>query len=88
MKPGLMSAVEIDMTAGIARLDASAAGERQVFWVIRDAQGERLPAIAGPTADVVLKPGHYMLSTRIDGAEKTSTFTIEPGRVSAILQSN
>jgi hypothetical protein len=88
VKPGLMSAVEIDMTAGIARLDASGAGEREIYWVITDAQGQKLPAIAGPTADVVLKPGHYMLSTRIDGAEKTSAFTIELGRVSAILQSN
>jgi len=36
----------------------------------------------------VLTPGRYMLRTRIDGAEKTSTFTIEPGRVSAIIQAD
>jgi hypothetical protein len=29
-----------------------------------------------------------VLSTRIDGVEKSSAFTIEPGRVSAIIQSN
>lgn len=88
VKAGLLSAVEIDMNAGIARLDASVAQEREIFWIITDAKGEKLPAIAGPTADVVLKPGRYMLSTRIDGVEKTSAFTIEPGRVSAIIQSN
>lgn len=88
VKPGRMSAVEIDMTAGIARLDASGVGEREVYWLITDAKGEELPGIPGPTADVVLKPGRYMLRTRIDGAEKTSVFTIEPGRVSAIIQSN
>jgi hypothetical protein len=88
VKPGLLSAVEIDMTAGIARLDASGAGEREVYWIISDARGKKLPAIPGPTADVVLTPGRYMLRTRIDGAEKTSGFTIEPGRVSVIIQAD
>jgi hypothetical protein len=88
VKAGLLSAVEIDMNAGIARLDASGAGEREIYWIITDAKGERLPAIPGPAADVVLKPGRYVLSTRIDGVEKSSAFTIEPGRVSAIIQSN
>jgi hypothetical protein len=87
VKPGLLSAVELDMTAGIARLDASGAGD-DVYWIITDAKGESLPGIPGPTADVVLKPGLYKLRTRIDGAERTSAFTIEPGRVSAIIQSN
>jgi hypothetical protein len=87
VRAGLLSAVELDMTAGIARLDASGAGD-DIYWVITDAKGETLPGIPGPTADVVLKPGRYVLRTRIDGAEKTSGFTIEPGRVSAIIQSN
>jgi hypothetical protein len=88
VKAGLLSAVELDMSAGIARLDAQAMGEREIYWIITDANGERLPGIPGPTADVVLKPGRYVLRTSIDGVEKTSAFTIEPGRVSAIIQSN
>ena len=35
-----------------------------------------------------LKPGRYKLRTRIDGREKASAFTIEPGKVSAIIQAN
>jgi hypothetical protein len=88
VKPGRLSAIELDMTAGIARLDASGFGERDIYWIITDAKGKSLPGIPGPTADVVLKPGRYVLRTRIDGAEKDSVFTIEPGRVSAIIQSN
>jgi hypothetical protein len=87
VKPGRLSAVELDMTAGIAHLDASGAGD-DIYWIITDARGESLPGIPGPTADVVLKPGRYLLRTRIDGAEKSSAFTIEPGRVSAIIQSD
>lgn len=88
VKPGLLSAVEIDMSAGIARFDASGLEEREVYWIITDAKGDALPAVPGPTADVVLKPGRYMLRTRIDNVEKASAFTIEPGQISAIIQSN
>ena len=37
---------------------------------------------------VVLKPGNYNLRTQIDGSETTSAFTIEPGKISAIIQAN
>src|SRR5262249_40350776 len=70
IKPGLLSAVELDMTAGIARLDASGFGERDIYWIITDAKGKSLPGIPGPTADVVLKPGRYVLRTHIDGGER------------------
>lgn len=86
VKPGLLSAVEIDMNAGIARLAVPDAEDRNVVWFITDAKGEALPGVAGPAADVVLKPGRYKLRTRIDGGDRTSAFTIEPGKISAIIQ--
>ncbi len=86
VKPGLLSAVEIDLSAGIARLAATGADDRDVVWFITDARGQALPGIPGPAADVVLKPGRYKLRTRIDGREKDSAFTIEPGKISAIIQ--
>lgn len=86
VKPGLLSAVEIDMSAGIARLAAPGREDSEVIWFITDAKGEALPGVPGPAADVVLKPGRYKLRTRIDGSEKSSAFTIEPGKVSAIIQ--
>lgn len=88
VKPGLLSAVEIDMSAGIARLAAPGREDSEVIWFITDAKGEALPGVPGPAADVVLKPGRYKLRTRIDGSEKSSAFTIEPGKVSAIIQAN
>jgi len=88
VKPGLLSAVEFDMSAGIARLDARDLHGNDVLWFIADDKGEVLPAVPGPTADVVLKPGRYQLRTRIDGVEKHSAFTIESGRISAIIQAN
>ena len=88
VKPGLMSAVEIDMSAGIARLAAPGAEDHDVIWFITDATGEALPGVPGPAADVVLKPGRYKLRTQIDGSETNSAFIIESGKISAIIQAN
>jgi hypothetical protein len=75
VKPGIMSAVEIDHVAGIARL--SAAGDAS--WVITDAKGEALPPIAGPAAEVVLKPGDYVAEVTSGGSVKRVTFTMNAG---------
>lgn len=88
VKPGRMSAVELDMSAGIARLNMTDAEDHDVIWFITDAKGNALPGIPGPAADVVLTPGRYKLRTQIDGVDQNSTFTITPGQVSAIIQAN
>ena len=88
VKPGRMSAVELDMSAGIARLNMTDADDHDVIWFITDAKGNALPGIPGPAADVVLTPGRYKLRTQIDGVDQNSTFTITPGQISAILQAN
>ena len=80
--------MDVDRDAGIARLAAPGLEDHDVIWFITDAKGEALPGVPGPAADVVLKPGRYKLRTRIDGSEKASAFTIEPGKVSAIIQAN
>jgi hypothetical protein len=88
VKPGRMSAVELDMSAGIARLNMTDAEDHDVIWFITDAKGNALPGIPGPAADVVLTPGRYKLRTQIDGVDQNSTFNITPGQVSAIIQAN
>ncbi len=88
VKPGLMSAVDIDMSAGIARFNMTGAEDHDVIWFITDAKGNALPGVPGPSADVVLTPGIYTLRTQIDGVDKASVFTIAPGQVSAIIQAN
>jgi hypothetical protein len=88
VKPGRMSAVELDMSAGIARLNMTDAEDHDVIWFITDAKGNALPGIPGPAADVVLTPGRYKLRTQIDGVDQNSTFTITPGQISAIIQAN
>ena len=57
---GVMSAVEIDHAAGLARLSYVGAPDAHVSWLVTNDHGEALPAIDGLSASVVLKPGAYI----------------------------
>ena len=57
VKPGIMSAVEIDHAAGLARLSYVGAPDANVSWLVTNEEGEALPAIDGLSASIVLKPG-------------------------------
>jgi hypothetical protein len=78
VKPGIMSAVEIDHVAGIARLSAN-----ETSWVIKDNVGETLPPIAGP-AEVALKPGTYVAEVTRGGATSFVSFSIEAGKTETV----
>lgn len=78
IKPGLMSAVEVDHVAGVARLSASHA-DSETSWTISDAKGEALPPIAGPFVEVVLKPGDYVAQVSRDGATSWLSFSVSAG---------
>ena len=86
--PGLMSAVEIDHAAGLARLSLANPSPATVDWTISDAAGKSLPAIKGLSADVVLKPGRYTARATIDGDERVSEFSIEAGETRSVIIAN
>lgn len=81
VKAGLMSAVEIDHVAGLARLSAG----REVRWTVTGADGVALEAIEGATAKLVLKPGPYTALADSNGQTQARTFTIEAGQAIEIL---
>jgi hypothetical protein len=88
VSPGLMSAVEIDHAAGLARLSLADPSPAKVDWTISDAEGKSLPAIAGLSADVVLKPGAYTARAMIDGEERAAAFRIEAGKTQSVIIAN
>lgn len=78
VKPGLMSAVEIDHHAGLARLSVS--GEPgDVVWHVETAAGEKLPNIAGSAAEIVLAPGVYRITASAAGNTWSRMVTIKTG---------
>jgi hypothetical protein len=85
VKPGVMSAVEIDHAAGLARLSYVGAPDTNVSWLVTNEKGEALPAIAGLSANVVLKPGTYVAKAQIGNELLTASFDILAGQQRDIL---
>lgn len=85
IKPGIMSAIEMEMPAGLARLDAAARGE--VTWNITSSEGEALPPIEGERAAVVLRPGSYEAAAIINGTKRVTQFSIASGETKDIILS-
>jgi hypothetical protein len=85
---GIMSAVEIDHAAGLARLSYVGAPDAHVFWLVSNDHGEVLPAIDGLSASVVLKPGAYTAKAQIGTELLTASFDIAAGQERDILLGN
>jgi hypothetical protein len=88
VKPGVMSAVEIDHAAGLARLSYVGAPDADVSWLVANEKGEALPAIAGLSANVVLKPGAYVAKAQVGNELLTASFDILAGQQRDILLGN
>jgi hypothetical protein len=80
VKPGIMSAVEIDHVAGIARLSYTSAADAEVFWQVFDSKGEAFTEIEGAVASIVLKPGSYTAKARVGSDVVTASFDIAEGQ--------
>jgi hypothetical protein len=88
VKPGLMSAVEMDHAAGLARLAFVGAPDAHVQWRVADANGNSLAPIDGLTADVVLKPGTYSAVAETGKEILTAKFVIAAGEARDIILGN
>jgi hypothetical protein len=88
VKAGIMSAVEIDHAAGLARLAYVGAPNANVSWQVTDAAGDALPTIEGLSASVVLKPGTYIAKAKIGDEYLSANFVISEGQARDILLGN
>jgi hypothetical protein len=79
VRPGIMSAIEVDHIAGIARLSAGQTVTGDPSWLITNEHGEALPPIKGAVAEVVLKPGDYVAEMTNNGTVKRVKFTMVAG---------
>ena len=85
---GLMSAVEIDHAAGLARLSYVGSPDAHVSWLVTDDHGKELPTIDGLSASVVLKPGAYTAKAKVGTELLTASFDIAAGQERDILLGN
>ncbi len=88
VRPGIMSAVEIDHAAGLARLAFVGAPGIHVEWRVADDHGQFLPPLEGLSADLVLKPGTYTASASTGAEVLSAKFIIAPGEARDIILGN
>jgi hypothetical protein len=88
VKPAIMSAVDIDHKAGIAKLAYLGDPDKPVTWQVTSETGETLPLANGAKAHIVLKPGRYTAKAQINGEYFTAAFEITAGRASDITVGN
>jgi hypothetical protein len=80
IKPGALSAVEIDHKAGIASLLLQGAAQSDVKWQILDEAGRIAATARGPSPDVVLAPGDYQIKAAAGAAILSRNITIAAGQ--------
>lgn len=88
VQPGIMSSVEIDHRAGLARLAYVGAPDAKVEWEIRQGDSTQLANLSGINASVALKPGSYTAIARIGGESLTASFQIKEGEARDIMLGN
>jgi hypothetical protein len=85
VKPGVMSAVDIDHHAALVHFGFAKINVPTVTWAIRRDSGESLPEFTGLDAELVLKPGRYLAQARSGAEVDMVTFTIEPGQARDVI---
>ena len=88
VQPGIMSAVEIDHRAGLARLAYVGSPNTRVEWEIRRGKSTELSNIVGLNANVALLPGDYVAIARVGTERLTASFAIKEGEARDIMLGN
>ena len=88
IRPGKMSAIEVNHQAGIARLSFVGAPDAQVSWDVRPIDGLKFKSLAGITQKLALKPGTYLAEAHVNGEILTAKFNIAAGEQRDIMLGN
>lgn len=85
VKPGIMSAVNIDHHAALVHFTFAKESAAIVTWSVSRDTGETLPEFTGLDADLVLKPGNYKVQARSGSSVDMMNFTIEQGQTREVI---
>lgn len=87
--PGMQETLEVEHAVGALRLvspsGVSGAGAAQVFWDIRNSQGERIWRDIGTRRTALLSPGIYRVRAVLDGRTRETTATVRLGETSDVV---
>jgi hypothetical protein len=85
---GKLSALEINLHAGIARLSFVGAPDASVDWTIKPVQGAAVAQFKGIEKHLALKPGVYIAEARVNGEVLSASFKISDGEQRNIMLGN
>jgi hypothetical protein len=88
IRPGKMSAIEVNHQAGLARLNFVGAPDVEVIWDVRPIDGVKIASLHGLTQTLALKPGTYLAEAHVNGEIMTAKFKIEAGEQRDIMLGN
>ncbi len=88
IRPGKMSAVEVNHQAGLARLNFVGAPDAAVTWDVRPIDGVKITSLQGITQKLALKPGTYLAEAHVNGEILTAKFKIVAGEERDIMLGN
>ncbi len=84
VRAGYTSAVNIDHIAGLAKFYVTGNEARAVQWQISDDQGSLITASIGIDAEIILRPGRYVVEAKIGEQNLKTNFQIDAGQISEI----
>jgi hypothetical protein len=88
VRPGKLSAIEVQHQAGIARLSYVGSPDAAVKWDVRPIDGAKILSIDGITQKLTLKPGTYLAEAHVNGEILTAKFKIIAGEERDIMLGN
>jgi hypothetical protein len=88
IRPGKLSAVEINHQAGLAKFSFVGAPDAKVTWDVRPVDGVKFSSLVGITQKLALKPGTYLAEAHVNGETLTAKFKIEAGEERDIMLGN
>lgn len=84
IRPGIMSAVDIEHIAGLVVLDASEATATGSMWIVKSSDGTKVLESRSNNATLVLQPGTYTATMMTPFLRRDKTFEVKAGEHRAI----
>ena len=85
VKPGILTSMEIDHKAALARLTLGPAVTGPVNWSIRSLEEDWHKDGTARKIDIVLSPGRYEFSATVNGQQLSRTLYLQPGKATIVV---
>jgi hypothetical protein len=79
VKPGIMSAIDIEHVAGLVTLHAGSTDGKESIWTVSSVDGKQIMESSGTSTTLVLRPGTYTATMTTPILKRNATFEVKAG---------